>query len=98
MLGREISDTERIFARPYRYWSLAIRNPLTTADEEFHASSMITADLTKAIINQEDDVISLNNKSVQLAKNSFRTNKEESLKRILAMFQSEPLCVDTYYF
>ena len=56
---------------------------------------MITADLTKAIINQEDDIISLNDKSVQLDKNSFRTNKGESLKRILAMFRPEPLCVDT---
>ena len=82
MLGREISDTERrIFALPYRYGGLAIRNPITTADEEFQASSMITAELTKAIINQEDDISSLDNKAVQLAKNSFRINKEESMKR-----------------
>ena len=82
LLGREISDTERrVLALPYRYGGLALRNPVTTADEEFQASSMITAELTNAIVNQEDDVSSINNMAVQQAKNSFRTNKEETMKR-----------------
>ena len=82
LLGREVSDTERrVLALPYRYGGLAIRNPVTTADEEFQASSMITTELTNAIVNQEDDVSSMNNMAVQQTKNSFRTNKEETMKR-----------------
>ena len=43
LLGREILDNERrIFALPYRYEGLTIRNPIKTADEEFLASSMIS--------------------------------------------------------
>ena len=69
LLGREISDTERrILTLPYRYGGLAIRNPVTTADEEFKASSQITAELTKAIVHHEDDVSSINYIAVQQAK------------------------------
>ena len=84
LIGREVSDTERrIFALPYRYGGLAIRNPIATADEEFQASLLITAELTKAIVNQEDDVSSINHVAVQQAKDSFRKNKEENMKQNL---------------
>ena len=56
-------------------------NPVTTAEEEFQASCLITAELTKSIVNQDDDVSLLNNMAVQNAKNSFRKSKEEKLKR-----------------
>ena len=59
LIGREVSDTERrIFALPYRYGGLAIRNSITTADEEFQALLLITAKLTNAIVKQKDDVSS----------------------------------------
>ena len=84
LLGREVSDTERrILALPYRYGGIAIRNPISTADEEFQASSLITAELTKAIVNQEDDVNSINYEVVKQAKDSFRNDKEENMKRNL---------------
>ena len=88
LLGREISDTERrMFALPHRYGGLAIRAPVTTAEEEFQASSLITAELTRAIVNQEDDINSISHPAVKLAKDSFRKNKEEKMKR-----NSENIC------
>ena len=81
LTGREISDIERrIFALPYRYGGLAIRNPVITSEEEFLASNAITAELTKSIVNQQEDVRSINSVAVQLAKETFRKNKEERLK------------------
>ena len=39
-----------MFALPYRFGGLAIRNPIITAEEEYVASKTITAELTKAIV------------------------------------------------
>jgi hypothetical protein len=51
--GRDISDLERrMFALPYRFGGLAIRNPIITAEEEYAASKIITEALTKAIMNR----------------------------------------------
>ena len=82
MVGREVSDTERrIFGLPYRFGGLAIRNPVLTADEEYQASSSITSELTRLIINQIDDVQSVNEIAVRVAKENFRKSKEENLKK-----------------
>ena len=70
-----------MFALPYRYGGLAIRNPISTAEEEFQASTLITAELTQAIVNQKDDISSINHSAVKLAKESFRKDKEEKMKR-----------------
>ena len=70
--GQRISDTERrLFALPYRYGGLAIRNPVIAADEEYQASTAITSELTKLIINQIDDVQSIDNTAVELAKERY---------------------------
>ena len=88
LLGREVSDSERrLFALPYRHGGLAISNPVLTAEEEYQASTTITSELTKAIVNQEEDVRSINRLAVQAAKDTFKKNKEESLKR-----NSENIC------
>ena len=61
LIGRQISDTERrIFALPYRYGGLAIRNPVIMSEEEYGASKTITAELTKSIVNQQIEISSIN--------------------------------------
>ena len=42
---------------------------------------LITAELTKAIVNQEDDVSSINHVAVQQAEDFFRKSKEENMKQ-----------------
>ena len=81
LIGRQISDTERrIFALPYRYGGLAIRNPVIMSEEEYGASKTITAELTKSIVNQQIEISSINEVAVQLAKEKFRKDKELKLK------------------
>jgi hypothetical protein len=79
--GRYISDLERrMFALPYRFGRLAIRNPIITVEEEYAASRIITEELTKAIVNEQEDISSIESSVVELAKQNFKKNKEEKLK------------------
>ena len=81
LIGRPISYLERrIFALPYRYGGLAIRNPVIMSEEEYRASKTITAELTKSIVNQQKEISSINDVAVKLAKEKFRKGKEEKLK------------------
>jgi hypothetical protein len=59
-----------------RFGGLASRNPVIKA-EEYTASTAMTAELTNGIVNQHDEVSSINNMAVQLTKDLFRKKKGE---------------------
>ena len=56
MLGREISDLERdVLSLPIRLGGLGIGKPHEECQSEYIASKLITTELTKAIVDQEEE-------------------------------------------
>ncbi len=81
LIGRPVSDIERrILALPFRYGGLGIRNPVKTADEEFHASTVITQQLTEMLLAQNQDVRQIDKEKVRDSKLRISTLKKETLE------------------
>ena len=79
--GRHVSDIERrLFALPYRYGGLGIRNPVETADTEYEASTKVTQPLADLIVQQEMDLSRLDRDKVKEIKLEVRAEKERKFK------------------
>ena len=74
MLGREISDLERdVLSLPIRLGGLGIGKPHEECQFEYTASKLITTELTKAIVDQEEEYTassSLTNSGKEMIKKS----------------------------
>ena len=105
LLGREVSDTERkILALPVKLGGMGIYNPVTTADEEFEASTLITRNLTEIICHQERDLRNYDKervgntiKEIKILKSERQLNSlqevydliDNKMKRILQLSQEK---------
>ena len=80
IIGRKISDIERkLIALPVRMGGLGIQNPTLTAETEFRNSSIVTENLTRIIVNQEDDLVNYNDSQVNEDIKKIKLEKEENL-------------------
>ena len=80
IIGRKVSDIERrIFALPVRYGGLGITNP-TQSSENYKASSRITANLSRIIVNQESDFSNYNIDEVKKVIAAVKKEKEAKLE------------------
>ena len=83
IIGRDVSDIERrILALPVRLGGMGIADP-TNCSQEFAASTNITANLTRIIINQELDFSNYNHEQVKERIASVKAEKERDLKNEL---------------
>ena len=77
LCGRHISDLERrLFALPYRYGGLGIRNPVETAASAYDASVRITQPLSDLILTQNMDLSMLDREVVSRIKTVITEEKE----------------------
>ena len=58
---------------------LGIQNPTLTAETEFRNSSIVTENLTRIIVNQEDDLVNYNDSQVNEDIKKIKLEKEENL-------------------
>ncbi len=78
LLGRPVSDLERrLIALPYRFGGLGIRNPVETADQEFTASVEVTTQLTGLLLNQDQNVSSINKEMVKTIKENVTLKRNQ---------------------
>ena len=93
MLGREISDLERdVLSLSIRLGGLGIGKP----HEEYTASKLITTELTKAIVDQEEVYTASSNltksgkEMVNKLKNSELQAKYDTSRKMQHLFQESP--------
>ena len=78
LTGRSLSDLERkIFALPVKHGGMGIYNPTLTADNEFTASTIITANLTDIICKQEQDFTNYDKERVATVIKEVKTLKDQ---------------------
>ena len=84
IVGRNVSDTERkILALPVRYGGLGISDPSKTAEREYHASVVITEDLTGLLYQQEQDLSLFDAERQQLLIKELKASKESIISNDL---------------
>ena len=89
IVGRNVSEMERkIFALPVKLGGMGLYNPTLTADEEFQASSIITANLTDIICRQEKDLNNYSKERVIEAIKTVKTRKNDGHLDSLAEIMS----------
>ena len=78
LVGRSLSDEERkIFSLPVKLGGMGIYNPTKTADNEFAASTRITANLTDVICKQEQDFSNYNKDGVTATIKEVKIQKDQ---------------------
>ena len=81
LAGRQVSEMERqILALPVRMGGMGIDNPVTTADHEFEASTLITNSLTSVIYRQESNFDNYDKSQVERVIKNVKQTKERRLK------------------
>ena len=95
IVGRKVSDLERsIMSLPVRHGGLGIANPIECADREYHASAVITENLSDLIYRQEQDLSNYNVHKQNATIAALKTAKEkwhmEKYKDILQHVEGTP--------
>ena len=83
LIGRQVSDDERkLISLPYRYGGLGIQNPVEMADREYCTSEKITEQLTKLIMEQDNDITKFSSERSNEVKRRLKSEKEMWFKAL----------------
>ena len=84
IVGRKVNDIERkVFELPVKLGGLGLYNPTKTADNEFNASTRITANLTEMICRQEKDLTNYDSEEVKHVIQAIKSEKLENQQAAL---------------